>query len=86
MVGEGEEREIDFKELGTHAVTVGLWVSVGQAGRLDTRERFDDTALAQNFFSRKLSFCFFKKIFLKFLLLFSYSCMPFLPIPPPHPS
>ena len=24
-------------------------------------------------------------IFLKFLLLFNYSCMPFLPIPPPHP-
>ena len=22
----------------------------------------------------------------KFLLLFNYSCMPFLPIPPPHPS
>ena len=24
--------------------------------------------------------------FFKFLLLFNYSCMPFLPIPPPHPS
>ena len=24
--------------------------------------------------------------FLKFLLLFNYRCMPFLPIPPPHPS
>ena len=24
--------------------------------------------------------------FLKFLLLFNYSCIPFLPIPPPHPS
>ena len=24
--------------------------------------------------------------FLKFLLLFNYSCVPFLPIPPPHPS
>ena len=29
-----------------------------------------------------LSLFFFKK----FLLLFNYSCMPFLPIPPPHPS
>ena len=26
------------------------------------------------------------KYFLKFLLLFSYICMPFLLIPPPHPS
>ena len=26
------------------------------------------------------------EIFKKFLLLFNYSCMPFLPIPPPHPS
>ena len=25
-------------------------------------------------------------IFFKFLLLFNYSCMPFLPIPPPHPK
>ena len=25
-------------------------------------------------------------IFFKFLLLFNYSCMPFLPIPAPHPS
>ena len=24
--------------------------------------------------------------FFKFLLLFNYSCMPFLPIPPPHPA
>ena len=24
--------------------------------------------------------------FFKFLLLFNYSCMPFLPIPAPHPS
>ena len=30
---------------------------------------------------------FFFSVFLKkFLLLFNYSCMPFLPIPPPHPS
>ena len=29
-----------------------------------------------------LSFFFF----LNFLLLFNYSCVPFLPIPPPHPS
>ena len=27
-----------------------------------------------------------KHFFFKFLLLFSYSCMPFLLIPPPHPS
>ena len=27
-----------------------------------------------------------KKCFLKFLLLFNYSCMPFLPIPPPSPT
>ena len=27
-----------------------------------------------------------ERIFFKFLLLFNYSCMPFLPIPPPHPS
>ena len=32
-----------------------------------------------------LSFLFFL-FFLKFLLLFNYSCMPFLSIPPPHPS
>ena len=25
------------------------------------------------------------RFFLNFLLLFNYSCMPFLPIPPPHP-
>ena len=25
-------------------------------------------------------------LFLKFLLSFNYSCVPFLPIPPPHPS
>ena len=25
-------------------------------------------------------------IFKIFLLLFNYSCMPFLPIPPPHPN
>ena len=30
-------------------------------------------------------FYFIKKIN-KNLLLFNYSCMPFLPIPPPHPS
>ena len=28
----------------------------------------------------------YRLFFLKFLLLFNYSCMPFLPIPPPHPS
>ena len=27
-----------------------------------------------------------RSLFFKFLLLFNYSCMPFLPIPPPHPS
>ena len=27
-----------------------------------------------------------KRFFFLFLLLFNYSCMPFLPIPPPHPS
>ena len=33
------------------------------------------------------SFFFTIILFLKkFLLLFNYSCMPFLPIPPPHPS
>ena len=29
---------------------------------------------------------FFFNLFIYFLLLFNYSCMPFLPIPPPHPS
>ena len=31
----------------------------------------------------EFNFYFFK--FLKFWLLFNYSCLPFLPIPPPHP-
>ena len=30
-------------------------------------------------------FCLVDRILKKFLLLFNYSCMPFLPIPPPHP-
>ena len=30
-------------------------------------------------------FCFYQ-FFKKFLLLFSYNCLSFLPIPPPHPS
>ena len=29
---------------------------------------------------------FYLILFFKFLLLFNYSCMPFLPIPPPHPT
>ena len=29
---------------------------------------------------------FYFILFFYFLLLFTYSCMPFLPIPPPHPS
>ena len=33
-----------------------------------------------------LKFYFYLFIFLKKLLLFSYSCVSFLPIPPPHPS
>ena len=38
--------------------------------------------------SVKLGFhvIFFFLLLKKFLLLFNYSCMPFLPIPPPHPS
>ena len=33
-----------------------------------------------------LSWHDFSKTFKNFLLSFNYSCMPFLPIPPPHPS
>ena len=40
--------------------------------------------LSQRFLSHA-SF-FWILFFLKFLLLFNYSCMPFLPIPPPHSS
>ena len=38
------------------------------------------------FFRERETSISFSFSFLKFLLLFNYSCMPFLPIPPLHPS
>ena len=70
--------------------SLGLWTPFPDS--LHVYESSLDTRNCEHYFVKCLDFVFlFERVlchgsqFFFFLLLFNYSCVPFLPIPPPHP-